>query len=307
MYDHFEKLKSNLELDPAFADSISTRHNAIRAYLQNNLPLFKDSKLIGSLQRKTRIHPGPNKKFDIDIMVVMGEFHGWVGTGGVSPQRALNALHATVTDSTRYGNMNPVQDPPTVTLTYSDNIEVQLVPAYIDMIGHDPSGNILGPKGRGYWIVKNGQWEMADYDHEAEYISEKNKDSAGHLVPTIKVLKAIKREYFPELDSFPLEIIAADTVPVSVIVKQVHKEPIYTHDLILEFFDDARSRLANPIQIPGSKSPAIHLNPGVATTLDKRFQIIADHIRWANQLSTQGDQIEAWRKLCGDYFPVRIN
>ena len=58
MNDHFLKLTSNLELDSTLAESISTRHNAIRTYLQNNHPSFKDSKLIGSVARKTRINPG---------------------------------------------------------------------------------------------------------------------------------------------------------------------------------------------------------------------------------------------------------
>jgi hypothetical protein len=307
MNEHFDKLKSNLELDPTLAETVSTRHNAIRTYLQNNLADFKDSKLIGSLQRRTRIDPTADQKFDIDILVVMGEFYNWLSSGGVSPQQAVSRLHATVHRSARYSSMDPVQDPPTVTLTGADNIEVQLVPAYVDMIGRDQLGNELGWKGRGYWVAKGGTWQMADYDFEADYISAKNKESAGHLIPTIKILKAIKRRHFPALESFPLEIVAANVVPLSIGVKQALQAAIYMQDLLLDFFDYAGAHLTNPIQVPGSKSSPIFLDPTNATALTERFKAIGNHIRAANQLSALTQRVDAWRRLCGDHFPVRIN
>src|ERR1700743_2191063 len=104
MQDHFLRLKSNLELDSTFAASVSTRHTAIRTYLQNNHPAFKDSKLIGSLQRQTRIDPGQGHKFDIDILVILGEFNQWVpeaSPGGITAQSAINSLHSTIAGSDR--------------------------------------------------------------------------------------------------------------------------------------------------------------------------------------------------------------
>ncbi|OGL74595.1 hypothetical protein A3F52_00860 [Candidatus Uhrbacteria bacterium RIFCSPHIGHO2_12_FULL_47_11] len=306
MHEHFLKLKSNLELDPTFAELIITRHNAIRTYLQNNLPNFKDSKLIGSLQRQTRINPG-NGNFDIDIIVIMGEIHRWVSFGGITPQVALNTLHATVNKSDRYGAMDPVQDPPTVTLTYKDRVEVQLVPAYIDMIGSDANGNYLGEAGRGYWVVKNRSWEMADYDHEAEYISQQNELSDGHLVPTIKMLKAIKRIHFPELDSFPLEIMAARIIPISVFAKQAQEMPIHYHNLIHEFFLKAQVILNQPIRIPDSKSQPIILPDALRISLRESFDTIAKFIAYIHGRTNQDDKIKAWRDLFGEHFPVIIN
>ena len=93
--------------------------------------------------------------------------------------------------------MNLFQVAPTVTVTYGDDIQVQLVPALIDMIGKDQWGRDLGFIGRGDRVVKNGTWQMADYDHEADYISRQNKASSEYLVPTIKILKALKQRYFP--------------------------------------------------------------------------------------------------------------
>lgn len=306
MHDYFLKLKSNLELDPTLAESISTRHTAIRTYLQNNHPSFKDSELIGSVARKTRIHPGSGKKFDIDILVIVGEGYGWVSSGGVTPQAALDQLHTTVDKSARYGDMNPFQDAPTVTVTYADEIQVQLVPAFVDMVGRDQWGNELGSVGRGYWVVKNGMWQMADYDHEADYISKQNEASSGHLVPAIKMLKALKQRYFGELDSFPLEILAANNIPLSVIVRKAQNTPVFYHDLLQEFFSDVPAQLSAPISIPGSKSARISLDPDKVQRLSKIFATMASYIRAINATPQQGKKVEMWKEILPDHFPATL-
>lgn len=306
MREHFLKLKSNLELAETFGKSIETRHNAIRTYLENNYPMFKDSKLIGSLQRNTRIHPGNNGKFDIDIIVVVGECYGWVPVGGLSPEQALGSLHQTVDNSDLYGAKNPVIDAPTVTLTYDDDIQIQLVPALVDMAGVDQWGNSLGSVGRGYWVVKDGTWKMADYDHEAEYIAAQNKLSEGYLVPTIKMLKAVKRVYFPELESFPLEIIAANIIPASVIIKRINGTAIHYRDLVLDFFEGAHLYLSSPIKVPNSKSAPMILDAATIAMLTEKFTKIANHIRATNAIEAQGKTVEAWRALFGEHFPVAL-
>lgn len=305
MHKHFLKLKTNLELAETFAESIQTRHNAIRTYLENNHPQFKDSKLIGSLQRKTRIHPGKGGKFDIDIIVVIGECYGWI-PNGLSPQKVLNDLHQTVLQSDLYGEKNPVQNAPTVSLTYDDNVEIQLVPALVDMAGHDQWGNQLGSIGRGYWVVKNGTWQMADYDHEAEYIQKQNEISLGYLVPIIKMLKAVKRKYFPDLESFPLEIIAADIIPWSVLAKKAENTPVHYRDLVLEFFEQAPFHFSSPIKVPDSKSAPIILSTTTVASLTEQFGKIAGHIRATNAISAQNKTVEAWQLLFGEHFPVTL-
>lgn len=306
MNSHFLQLKSNLELGESLAASISTRHNAIRAYLANNLHGVKDSKLIGSMQRQTRIHPGAGKKLDVDILVIMGEFHSWVTSGGITAQNALNTLYAAIHQSDRYSGLGPVQDPPTVTLTYSDDIEVQLVPGYVDHIGRDSLGNFVGPSGRGYWIAKNGGWEMADYDHEAAFISSQNAISNYYLIPVIKMLKAIKRLHFPTFGSFPLEILAAHVVPISVAARQQYNVPITYVDLVEDFFTHAPTWLTNPIAVPGTKSPAIILGQPLATSYAESFRALAEFVRVTKAHPVQADQVAAWKRLFGEQFPATI-
>jgi hypothetical protein len=306
MQDHFLRLKSNLELDPTLAALVATRHAAARTYLENNHPTFKDSKLIGSFQRRTKIHPGTEHKLDIDILVVVGEFHNWATIGGVSPQQALDEMHTTLNVSDRYSRMNPQQDAPTISMTYGDDIQVEFVPAYIDNIGHDQFGNELGSLGRGYWVPKSGSWELADYDHEAKYISEQNQVSKGYLIPVIKMLKAARRVYFSELGSFPLEILAAGIIPISILIREVREIPLTYHDLLLDFFDQAPGQLALPIGIPGTKSKSIFLTPTQVMTITAQFNVIASHMRSTLAASTQADRVSGMRTLYGNHFPVTI-
>lgn len=305
MHHYFQKLKNNLELGDSLSSSISTRHKALRNYLESKHPSFKDSKLIGSLQRRTRIHPKKEGDIDVDILVIVGEFHAWTNEG-ISAHNAMESLHSTVNDSSRYGSLNPEQDQPAITLNYNDKINVELVPAYIDMIGSDPSGNHLGDRGRGYWVPKNGAWEMADYDYEAEYITQKNEQSSGNLIPVIKILKAIKNIYFPELSSFALEILAADIIPTSVIIRKTRGYGISYPDLLLDFFIDAREKIIHPLKIPGSKSSPIFISQKDKESILNTFETIVNYIQLNSNLS-KGEQIKAWRKLCGDHFPLTIS
>lgn len=307
MQAYFQKFKSNLELDPTFSEKVSTRHKAIREYLQNNHPGYKDAKLIGSLQRKTRINPGTTGKFDIDIIVVMGEFTNWLPSGqGISAQAAIASLHSTVESSARYTAMEPVQDAPTVTLTGADNLQIQLVPAYVDMIGRDCQGRELGSKGRGYWVAKNDSWQIADYDYEADWISNTNEISFGHLVPAIKMLKAIKRLYFPSLESFPLEIVAASLLPEFIIGKELGNESLFYQDILLAFFERASRYVSVPIQIPGSKSLPINLLVAQSAQLTDAFGKIVKYIKGIAAIGAESSRIEYWRKLCGDQFPATL-
>lgn len=201
--------------------------------------------------------------------------------------------------------MQPQQDAPVVSVTYGDNIKVELVPAYVDMIGRDAAGNVLGTVGRGYWVPKNGTWQMADYDYEAEHISRQNTLSSDYLVPVIKMLKAIRRKFFPTLESFPLEIITAKIIPVSVAIRQASGTSILYRDLLLDFFEGAHPHLAAPIVVPGSKSKPIVLDQTAALTTTRMFNRISNHIKATNLMGTQAEKINAWRTLFNnEHFPT---
>jgi len=304
--DRFVTLKANLEPNETFAGLIQQRHNAVRSLVQSRNPKVIDTKLIGSVRRKTRIQPRPEDKFDIDILVIMGSFDRWLppGTpGAITPQIALNDLHRTIAESDRYGSMSHHQAPPTIAMTYADKTTVEFVPAYIDRIGASPNGIQHTPVGRAYWVPKNGSWELADYDYEADYISAQNDASDGWLIPTIKMIKAIKRNYFPAMRSFHLDILATALVPALVEIKRQQRLGISYPDLLSDFFGYAPRFISSSVKIPGSHSPAVPVTQEEISSLTATFQQIKKHIDAFNAVPQESKKIEGWKLLFGDPFP----
>jgi len=155
-------------------------------------------------------------------------------------------------------------------------------------------------------VPKNGGWEHADYDFEADYITGMNKASDGWLVPSIKMLKAIRRLYFAALRSFPMEILAAQTIPFIVNFRKVRNEQISSPDLLELFFTLAKDALSTSLKIPASNSPAIELDVATVSGLKNTFGIIEQHIRQVNQERSDAAKIDGWRQLFGDSFPTRV-
>jgi hypothetical protein len=298
--DHFTKLRQNLEPNTTFSGIIETRHAALRSQLAPN------SHLIGSLQRKTRIQPRVGEAFDIDILVVLDEFRGWVSTGGITSPAAIQHVLGKVHASDRYVLKNPVADAPTVSLHFADGVKVELVPAYLDNVGHDPFGVPHSPVGRAYWVPNGaGGWILADYDFDAQYITDSNTRSDGYLVPAIKMLKAIKRVHFPQLKSFALEILAAQNIPLLVTYHKSQGNPV-TYPLLLEgFFRLAKGDLARPIVIPGSLSAPIVLPIWESAAIGAQFDNAATAINKTVALAPT-NQIPNWRIILGDAFPATL-
>lgn len=299
----FLKLKTNLELNKSFDEVIQQKHNAVRSVIENNLP-NADTKLIGSLQRKTRIQPGPGDDFDIDILVNLGEFSGWALTGGITPQDAIRSLYYGIGQSERYSSMSPRIDEPTVTFEYKKGeVKVELVPAYVDKIGHYPDGKTPTVVGRGYWIPKSGRWELADYDHEAEHITKMNETSEGYLIPAIKMLKAIKRKFFPDMPSFHLEILASQIIPATVVWWKRNSYQADYPTLITNFFSIAKDKLQLPVKMEGSCSPYISLDFLKQQQIIQSFNNLNNYLAWlVNQ--TDNKKIEGWREIFGDLIPL---
>jgi len=236
----------------------------------------------------------------------MGSFHSWLppGTpGAITPQVALNDLHQTIMQSDRYGAMGSQQAPPTIVMAYSDKTAVEFVPAYIDRIGASPNGTPHTPVGRAYWVPKNNSWELADYDYEADYISGRNDAAGGRLIPTIKMIKAIRRIYFPSMKSFHLDILATAIVPPLVEVKNQYEQTISYPELVADFFGYAPEWLSLSTGIPGSHSPAIAVVQADLNALAETFRMIKKYIDSLNVTAQESKKVEGWKQLFGDPFP----
>jgi hypothetical protein len=305
--NHFQTLRSRLELNETTQERVSGNHRGVRSAIENIDPNVK-TRLIGSLGRSTNIQPRENAPLDIDILVILGEFDRWLPTGsGISAQDALNHLQNVVESSDRYSGYAPKQDAPTVSFSYADGTRIELVPAYIDNIGVGTNGELVPPKGRGYWVPKKGRWEHADYDYEQEFITRKNKEAGEMLVPAMKMIKAIKREHFPTMGSFQLDILASHLIPsIVTAMNQQGTQKSYPGILRL-FFALAPQQLSSNLTIPGSNSAAIENNSYLTAVATAKMLELAAYIERIYQATTIQDQIHGWKVVFGgDVFPTTV-
>lgn len=298
----FALLLTNLEPSRVLQDAVTTHHNAVRSCIENNLPGVR-TKLIGSLQRRTRIHPRAEDTFDIDILLILGQFDRW-GLDGVAPAAAIERANQILQESPRYQDLEPTVDHPTVVMDYADGIKIEIVPAYVDNIGRDTLGNPTLPLQRGYWIPEKGRWIHADYDHDAAMVTQGNVNINGRLVPTIKMLKAIKRIHFQQMKSFHLEILAAMIVPL--ILQTFERQAVApTHAMVLrEFFDATKDMLGTQVCFAGSNSPKTCINFLESTTVASKFMAITTAIDEIERMASESEKIEGWRVIFGDVFPA---
>ncbi|MCD8484999.1 hypothetical protein LRY60_05435 [Candidatus Woesebacteria bacterium] len=306
---HFAKLQSNLELKDTHQGLVEQRHNAVRTYLENNSTRTIETKLIGSLQRQTRVHPRPDDVFDIDILVILGTF-STRSPSGLSSNQALGILDELLQTSDRYSVMNPVQDAPTVTFPYGDGkIKVELVPAYRDNIGLSLDGAQSYQQGRCYWVAKEHGWEIADYDFEAVYLTEMNKATGGRLIPFIKVLKALKRHVLDieGLDSVHLEILATELLPGLVARRIANNFPINTPLLLIDMMNEMQKYLNQPINFQGSHFPDRYIREPALSYLTRALPIISENmISLLNPNLPETTRIAGWKELFGTVFPEEV-
>lgn len=306
--DAFLTLKNNLELTDTFGDTISQRHNAVRSAIENLGRSDIETKLIGSLQRQTRVHPRPGDVFDIDILVVLGSFYNWLQPGdpnGITPQMAMESAHSLVEESDRYGAMDPQQDRPTVTFSYADDVKVELVPAYKDKIGRSPAGVSHTPADRGYWIPNSsGGWDFADYDYDAAYVSAVNKNSGGVFIPLVKMLKAIKRTHFPAIKSYHLEVVAANVVPGILADFQRRNVAVTYPNLIAAFLHGSDNHLFVPLKLPGSNSPAVEPDPLAKVQIADVLTSLKEQSKQALLTGSETEKQRTWREIFGDAMPA---
>lgn len=302
--DAFDYCKSGLELNKTLQDTITTRHSAIRGWIESVDPTIK-TQLIGSLQRQTRIRPRSEDLFDIDILVILGAFDRWVPFGGVLPGNALSKVEEIVSDNATYGRMGDETDSPAVSIEYADKVKVELIPAYVDNIGQTSGGILTLPKGRGYWIPRNNQWVIADYDYDADYVTALNKRMDGYLIPTIKLLKAIKRKHFHGFKSYYLEILACRIIPRIIAFWRERNYEFYYPQLLWAFFFLAKDDLQDRMVFPGSKCMDGYISLEGKELLKSKFNVISQLIENALTLE-HSKAIVAWKEIIDEPFPSEV-
>lgn len=306
----FAETLSRIELNPTRVQLASQRYNAIKQVIEQALP-EKTITQIGSFQRKTKIRPlDSGDKLDIDLLVkfktVTWSLFGMPGVWD-SPESALEKIQKALTAHPTYSVMRPKPDAPTVVLTYADQFTFEIVPALVDKIGNhnhqpgEPDCYLVG--------LKPDKWELADYDYDAAYISNRNKQTDGKLVPIIKLIKAFLRGHglSPDpLKSFHVEMLCARIIPPIIASWGAYGLPWGYHQILAYFLSNVGKQLASPASIPGSYSPPMQVNLSGSNmqTLKNKIDQFGQTAQQLCRLKDDPDLLKRWREFFGSPFPA---
>ena len=303
----FDQLLRRIELNPTRVKDASTRYLAVKQVIESALP-GKTMKQIGFFQRKTKLRPVDlSDALDLDTIVDFGET-GPIrpyGGGGTTPQMAIEVVRRALVSNETYRVMAPVPDSPVVVLEYADKLKIEIAPVFTDKTGARAHREGLPSA---YLVPgKYGQWDPADYDYDALYISAMNEKAKGALVPTIKIAKAFLRNR-TLLKSFHIEILAGLTVPDMVAHWESSNTPWGYPQLFAAFLGLASERLMNRVSLPGSYSPPVDSDLALMPSL-----MLGTMMRqWSEQawqicnITEDARALAEWRRFYGEPFPASI-
>jgi len=109
------------------------------------------------------------------------------------------------------------------------------------------------------------------------------------------MIKAIKRNYFPAMRSFHLDIMATAVVPALVEVRNQQRLAISYPDLLSDFFGYAPHFVSSSVKIAGSHSPAIPVTQEEINALTETFRQIKQYIDAFNAMPQESKKIEGWK------------
>jgi hypothetical protein len=180
----FHGFQSKLEISGLQASRASSRHQAIRDHLADNLDVL-DSFITGSYRRHTLITP--LYEADIDVFVVMGTDHFKPDGQAALLDRVRRVLLQ------KYTTPRVSRNGQAVTIFFKD-FRVDVVPGFYR-------------KGGGYLIpdAPGTRWIATDPKQHVAICTAENKHHGGNLVPALKMFKAWNRMHSSRLRSFHLE------------------------------------------------------------------------------------------------------
>jgi hypothetical protein len=285
--ESFNKLRGNLEITDLQQSTVSTRQQAVRNAVSNELTM-SDSFLTGSYSRSTLI--APLKDADIDIVVVLDAkyFHLYNGQNGGQAglldllKRSLKKTYPNTPDISRNGQA--------VTIQFTDFM-VDVVPAF-------------NRQGGGYLIPNSvsQSWISTDPKKHVELMTAANKIHDGNLIPLIKMIKGWNRTSNEEFRSFHLEVIVMQVL-AGVRISDDSSGVRY-------FFDKARSYVKqenpDPAGYAGDVGSYLNTHEKVDSAVS-RLETAYERALKAEDYANRGhieDAVNIWRKVFGNYFPA---
>jgi hypothetical protein len=243
----------------------------IEAHLGDELESSFKLRLGGSVAKHTYV----DGLSDVDTLLVLNE------NPDQSPATILN--HLTGILRTRLHDAEVDHGRIAVTMTYSDGMQIQVVPAVKTADG------IRVPAWRG-----NG-WSDINPEKFTSALTKRNEQCGGKLVPTIKLAKAINAT-LPE----PHQISGYHIESLAIAAFRGYAGPQILSKMLPYFFKQIPGLLLEPIKDRTGQSVHVDTYLGAKnSTVRKDAAHVFERLgkRMENALASQS--IELWRKLLG--------
>lgn len=288
----FEKFRQRLELSDTEQKDAERRHADVRDCIRGGFDIKTDF-LSGSYRRHTKTKPLK----DVDVLFVLGAKEQW--RRDRSPIETLQAFEIHL--KTKYTGKDQVEmGRRAVTIEFEKNyypddhvgkvLSIDTVPAF-ECTGGDYE---IPDKIMGTWIKTNPE------THKAQ-ATAKNKALEGHWVPLVKMVKGWNRANgSPIKPSFLIEVMAEELV----------EAPFSTYsDEVRNFFAAAEANMGRAWPDPAKLGPPVsdQMTPERVAEAQKALQEAQRKVALASRAEAtgrQGDALQLWREVLGDYFPL---
>jgi hypothetical protein len=288
----FDKFRQRLELSDTEQKDAARRQNDVRDSIREEFDLKTDF-LAGSYKRHTKTKPLK----DVDVIFVLGGKEKW--RRDKPPIETLQAFERCLKKKySEQGQVELCRRAVTVEfekIYYPDDHEgkvlsIDAVPAF-----EYGDGNYEIPdKVTGTWIKTNPE-------KHKEQATAKNKELDGRWVPLVKMARGWNRANGrPIKPPFLIEVMAEELV----------EAPFSTYpDEIRNFFAAMEANLARTWPDPAGLGPPVsdQMKPDLVTKALKALQEAqrkATLARRAEETGRQGEALQIWREVLGDYFPL---
>jgi hypothetical protein len=288
----FEKFRQRLELSETEQKDAARRHADVRECIRRGFEVKTDF-LSGSYKRHTKTKPLK----DVDVVFVFGEKEKW--RRAKTPIEMLQAFEQCLK------KQNAEKDQVTisrraVTVEFEKNY-------YSD----DHSGKVLSIDavpafecGSGEYEIPDkvtGTWIKTNPEKHREQATAKNEELEGYWVPLVKMAKAWNRaNNKPIKPSFLIEVMAEEVVeaPFSTYPNEVRN-----------FFAAMEAYIGRMWPDPARLGPPVsdQMTPDLVTAARKALQeaqLKAALASRAEEMGRQGEALQIWREILGDYFPL---
>jgi len=288
----FDKFRRRLELSDTEQKDAERRHSDLRECIRGGFDIETDF-LSGSYRRHTKTKPLK----DVDVFFVLGTNEKW--RRNKPPIDTLQAFESRLKQ----------------TYTERDQVEIgrRCVTTVFEKSYYpdDHEGKVLSTDAVPAFKVDGGVYEIPDRitktwiktnpDKHREQATAKNKEMGGFWIPLVKMAKGWNRANGqPIKPSFLIEVMAEDLIepPFSSYPDEIRNFLAAADDSIDRTWPDP-ANLGPPV----SDQMTAQRIEGARLALREAQRKMALATR-AEATGRQGEALQLWREVLGDYFPL---